>query len=345
MIQKQELTKLVRKYGTTDEYVTAFISLYELSIKKHDACKLLHEYVINKNRHALNYCKRVLKLGEEYSYKQYEAFLKFQLDNTPKDSMSEGYFKALVGDNWEVHYLKRKKSIVSSLSTYIKKHGKEKGTELYESVCKSRGHTIENYISRLGKEKGTELYESWRNSNKGNLTLERKIEIHGEEKGTQLYNKMKDKFKHKNTLNYYISLFGKEEGTQRYNDRSIKNSKSSKKNSIRKTGTPAYIEYRAKMEKSGEWLPLSNLTEFELYSRNVWQETENQDLTSLKNFENRGHQSFENTYAIDHIISIKYGFINNICYKIIGNIDNLQMLTHSDNSSKGTSCYCVIGAK
>ena len=35
---------------------------------------------------------------------------------------------------------------------------------------------------------------------------------------------------------------------------------------------------------------------------------------------------------------IKY----NIPYYIIGNIDNLQMLPHSLNSSKGSNCYSVI---
>ena len=65
-------------------------------------------------------------------------------------------------------------------------------------------------------------------------------------------------------------------------------------------------------------------------------------LSKLPNFENRGHVSKEGTYAIDHKISISFGFNNNIPYEIIGNIDNLQMLPHSINSSKHSKCFSCL---
>ena len=70
--------------------------------------------------------------------------------------------------------------------------------------------------------------------------------------------------------------------------------------------------------------------------------TENQNLNLLKNFEKRGHQRDKGTYTIDHIISVKYGFLNNIPPEVISNLSNLQMLPHSINSSKNTDSYCVL---
>ena len=55
-----------------------------------------------------------------------------------------------------------------------------------------------------------------------------------------------------------------------------------------------------------------------------------------------GHQRVKGSYAIDHKISIYFGFKHNIPFDIIGNIDNLQMLPHSVNSSKGSGSYSMI---
>lgn len=42
----------------------------------------------------------------------------------------------------------------------------------------------------------------------------------------------------------------------------------------------------------------------------------------------------ENGYQLDHIISVKFGFDNNIPPEIIGGLENLQMLPWKENRNK-----------
>lgn len=55
-----------------------------------------------------------------------------------------------------------------------------------------------------------------------------------------------------------------------------------------------------------------------------------QPLFQLDNYANRGKGYFH----LDHIISIKFGFDNNIDPEIIGNISNLRYLCKTENLSK-----------
>lgn len=49
-----------------------------------------------------------------------------------------------------------------------------------------------------------------------------------------------------------------------------------------------------------------------------------------------------NGISRDHIISINYGFKNNIDYKIISHPANCQLLRHSENSKKYTKCDLTL---
>lgn len=55
---------------------------------------------------------------------------------------------------------------------------------------------------------------------------------------------------------------------------------------------------------------------------------------------NRG----DNLYGVsrDHIVSVKYGFENNIDPKIIAHPANCQLLPHSRNVSKSSKCHVTI---
>ena len=58
---------------------------------------------------------------------------------------------------------------------------------------------------------------------------------------------------------------------------------------------------------------------------------------SLQQIQRYGLKDFEKhskEFHIDHIVSIKCGYVLNIPYSIIGDIRNLRMLTISENSSK-----------
>lgn len=66
------------------------------------------------------------------------------------------------------------------------------------------------------------------------------------------------------------------------------------------------------------------------YRKEVYKYTKKQPLFQLDNYVNRGKGSFH----LDHIISIKYGFVNDIDPELIGNIANLRYLCKTENRSK-----------
>lgn len=83
-------------------------------------------------------------------------------------------------------------------------------------------------------------------------------------------------------------------------------------------------------------------TDFKLYSKLVrfFSEKEYQCYKDFINPNNniRGKYTDQNLYHVDHIISIKYGFDNNIPVYIISSYYNLTMLLVEDNCKKGSTC-------
>lgn len=95
--------------------------------------------------------------------------------------------------------------------------------------------------------------------------------------------------------------------------------------------------------KKGTIISYDLKDDFKKYELLVWSITNKQPLEELKNYEKRGNIAYKkNAYHLDHKISIKYGFENNIPPYIIGNIDNLQMLPARENCSKGSQCWSLL---
>jgi len=95
---------------------------------------------------------------------------------------------------------------------------------------------------------------------------------------------------------------------------------------------------RTNMERLRKWIPETLLTDFALYYKRVWQVTNKQPLDSLPLFEHRGLAGIDGAHHVDHKVSIKYGFENNIPPFIVGNIHNLEMLPWRDNVYKSSRC-------
>lgn len=91
----------------------------------------------------------------------------------------------------------------------------------------------------------------------------------------------------------------------------------------KRNGYDTYEEYR------------ESLPDWKKYKIDVWRITKQQPLHLLENFEKRGVNGEEGAYTLDHIISLKKGFKENIAPEIIGNIKNLQMLPWEENITKG----------
>ena len=114
-------------------------------------------------------------------------------------------------------------------------------------------------------------------------------------------------------------------------------------------------EFRESMEARGQWISLKKLSKYELYKRKVRSETKRWKKQLYENWDGRDYYTGKKlvTYAewkkiypninvsnnklqpsIDHKISVTYGFIHNISYKIIGNIKNLCICSREINVTK-----------
>jgi len=87
---------------------------------------------------------------------------------------------------------------------------------------------------------------------------------------------------------------------------------------------------------------LNNLPPFQKYRTEVMSITKGQDFMSLQNYEKRGQAGLEGAYHLDHMISIKYGFINKISPEVIGHMANLKMIPWKENILKYSSCSITL---
>lgn len=66
------------------------------------------------------------------------------------------------------------------------------------------------------------------------------------------------------------------------------------------------------------------------YYAEVWAETE-ANAFKVENISDRGGVN-----CVDHIVPISFGYDNNICVKLMGSAENLQVITMMENLRKGT---------
>lgn len=106
---------------------------------------------------------------------------------------------------------------------------------------------------------------------------------------------------------------------------------------------------KQKRIKNGTQIPDNKLTEYQIYKKSVLYYTRKYKKELFNNWNgldyydnelivdnNKLHYNNDLYPHIDHKISIKYGFMNNIDSKIIGSIDNLCITKRINNLSKGS---------
>lgn len=349
-MQKTELSIMLKKGYWNDEYLILFEKIYGYNFKNFNELKEFVEcYFLLKNKSMLiNFYKDYLEKQITFSKKQFLIFVDYRTENK-KDSMSHKFLIAKYGDKIDIEkqFQKRVNNIKksSSLEYYIEKMGLEAGTKRYNEIKQSKVLSLESFILKYGEELGRLKWKNFCNRNKGNQTLERMIELYGLEEGTKKFNETKEKLKNKNTLEYHIKLYGKEQGTIKYKERNLKNSITTKndKNAIWVIGSENYKKWTDIMVAKGFIRPPEEREKHFEYYRECWKVTFEQKLKTLLFFEMRGSNLNEiKNYAIDHKISISFGYKNNIPPEIIGNINNLQMLPAPENSRKNKDCYSII---
>ena len=127
---------------------------------------------------------------------------------------------------------------------------------------------------------------------------------------------------------------------------SVINSEKAKSQRIRraKLGAKALNEYRSTMtaEQLKEFNKRFGVKSISECDKEMWKEYynlvwfyTNTNIKLVKNIELRGVK-FGN--SLDHMFSIKQGFLDKIAPEIIGSYHNLEIITSIENSSKGAKC-------
>lgn len=334
----------IKSNGVCEEVVRGFEKFKPLPNLSDDVkFKIVEHYSkLSLSSHKTRLLRNVEELSDLFDF---DRFLKYEefANKHPKDTSSLEMFKLRFGDELGVQKFNEKvKASTHTIESFIEKY-KEDGSQKFREYNESKLCTLENFIKRHGEEEGTRRWNQFCERNKGNHTLERRIEKHGEEEGRRLFEETRYKLENKNTLAYYIKLYGEEDGRSRWNWRNLQNSISSmftEKEMVWKIGTPTYHRWIA---TTGA-LKFTDEEKLRLarYYRKVWKITMVQPLTLLPNFDKRGRQRDKDSFAIDHKISIIYGFKNDIPPEVIGNVNNLQMLPHRENSRKCIDCYSML---
>lgn len=203
-----------------------------------------------------------------------------------------------------------------NLNYYKKKYGNKRGKEAYDRVIKKmmEGQKLETYQKKYGKKKGTEIYN--------NICSKKGITFNN------LFNKYKDVEKANEVLQKWkasvgrtrediIDANGLEKGLQILEARRIKTN-------------------NTRVINGNIIIPKELRLEYNIYKIIVDEETQLQLLKhGRKKFGDdwRKRKKKEKLH-LDHMYSVKSGFLNDIDPFLIGNITNLDLIPASENCVK-----------
>jgi len=255
----------------------------------------------------------------------------------------------------ETTILEFKKSKATSKENFIKKHGVDKGTQLYNEwrnkslqkgwkTAKENGKSQsprckEFYIRKGHSEEESEIkakefqyansplhIQYYLDRGKSFDYAKRKIrEIHDQKIGIDSYRQYLEKT---TSLNK--------------NEIDIKIRETRGHNTLDNLGETVFRERQSKirktLEENGIWVPYCDLSDYKKYHKEVWKYTNQNDLSLLANYEKRGRAGIDHAYHLDHKFSISRGFIERIDPALLGSLQNLEFIPWEDNVSKQGKC-------
>lgn len=247
-----------------------------------------------------------------------------------------------------------KKNKATSKENFIKKYGKEKGLEAYNEWFSSslkRGHDSNSPKSKFSKEyylkRGYSIEESFDLAKKyqhenSPLHIEYYIKRGKDiDYARKSIRKIHDK---KIGVDGYRSKLEKDGFTYDEITSIIKDNRGHF--SREKLGDDEFERRASKIrktfEQNGVWIPLDDLSDYELYRREVWEYTNRNDLTNLENYEKRGLAGKEGAYHLDHKYSIFYGYVNGVPPEMIGSLNNLVFIPWEENVKKNKNCSVTL---
>lgn len=271
---------------------------------------------------------------------------------------------------------KYKKNKATSKEGFVRRHGEEKGLELFEKFQgTSDSSSVDHYVEKYGKEEGTKLYnkESFEHSKRciaywvkhghteeeaiklvSNFQLE-SAGVHREyyvkrgyskaETDYILANIKKDKIVplQQMSYDYLMNTLSFDIISANKILRFIKNSSGFFDKNILEEYYASNNKFEFLMEKLedlDEILDDYDTAEKQNYYRLAKFYTKLNDLSKLPNYELRGKG--KGTYNLDHKYSIMMGFYNNVHPQVIGSLYNLEYIPIEINSSKQAKCSITL---
>jgi len=195
--------------------------------------------------------------------------------------------------------------------------------DLMEKYNKNKGTTLEKLIKKHGEEKGNEIYL---NIKKSKYTTNWWIEKYGEEKGLEKQKQWKDKTN--GSLKRYIEKFGELEGKQKYNEFKEKCSIYNKKHRVGKFGETEYESSLKKYKSRKKVLSLNYFLEKNNYDyeKSLEEFKKRQRTSDLKTLQNKygevaGEEKYKEinkkkTFGFEGKSLLETNFLNEIYEKI-----------------------------
>ena len=230
----------------------------------------------------------------------------------------------------------------------------DEATKIVESKKASKATNLDGFIARHGKEKGTELFEQFQKTSVSRST-EQTTDLERRESSVwckEFY--IKRGYDHDEAIHMAKEFNRKNSGANKYYwlgkgftktevDEILSVINTKKKcginEYIEKYGDNWHIKWEERINKLRSTLNITHdYAEFDNYKSECWKYTNmsiKQHADKIENLHLRGRQY---NYQLDHIFSMKMGFICNIDPEIIGHITNLRCITSFDNNSKGDKC-------
>lgn len=233
----------------------------------------------------------------------------------------------------------------------------DEGKKIVNNLKESKATSLNGFILRHGQENGEELFRKFQETSaKGQKTKNSYGEIYLKEcspRCKEYYTKrgysedeaikMVSEFqKHNSGANkwYWLGQGYTKEETDEIISAINKKKSSGKKYYMEKFGKDWEKEWFKRVEtfrKTIDALPRELYPERDAYYAKVMHHTNNSILFHSNKIKNLHLRSKE--YHLDHIFSIKMGFVMDIPPEIIGHWTNLRIIPMSENCSKGELCH------
>lgn len=239
-----------------------------------------------------------------------------------------------------------KKNKSTSKESFIRRHGKEKGLEMFEKFQATSAYSSSDdwFIKTYGdsweekkeyefRRRSKRCIEYW--THRGYDLEEAKNKVSEYQKTTSGLHR--DYYRNLGYTEDEIDvIFNEIKNKQKNHHRNTNYLKEKYPDNWKEVYEEVSEKYRKRMEELGLWIEKDIIDDFKKYKSLVNRYTDKSILFYGNLVENLELRSRE--FQLDHKYSIKMGFINDIPPEIIGSIVNLEILPARLNNSKKAKC-------